>query len=59
MPKVVDKKIADQYTFLKEGTILNEQFINSLTDADLQEIAHLINRRTEFKVLSTDYKSKK
>jgi peptidoglycan-associated lipoprotein len=58
-PKTVDKKIADQYTYLKEGTVLTEIFINSLTDADLQEIAHQINRRTEFKVLSTDYKPHK
>jgi peptidoglycan-associated lipoprotein len=58
-PKVVDKKLADQYTFLKEGTIINEIFINALKDADLQEMAHQINRRTEFKVLTTDYKPKK
>jgi len=58
-PKVVDKKLADQYTFLKEGLTLSEAFINSLKDSDLQEIAHQINRRTEFKVLTTDYKPKK
>jgi peptidoglycan-associated lipoprotein len=59
MPKVVDKKLADQYTFLKEGTVLTEQFVNSITDTDLQEIAHQINRRTEFRVLSADYKPTK
>lgn len=58
-PKVVDKKLAEQYTFLKEGLTLSEAFINSLKDADLQEIAHQINRRTEFKVLTTNYKPKK
>jgi peptidoglycan-associated lipoprotein len=58
-PKTVDQKISEQYTFLKENTILTEVFINSLTDTDLQEIAHQINRRTEFKVLRTDYKPKK
>lgn len=58
-PKVVDKKLADQYTFLKEGITLSEDFINSLKDSDLQEICHQINRRTEFKVLSADYKPKK
>jgi peptidoglycan-associated lipoprotein len=57
-PKSVDKKIAEQNTFLKEGTVLTEEFINSLTDADLQEVAHQVNRRTEFKVLKTDYKVK-
>lgn len=58
-PKMVDNKIAAQYTFLKEGTILSETFINSLTDTDLQEITHQVNRRTEFRVLSTDFKPKK
>jgi peptidoglycan-associated lipoprotein len=58
-PKVVDKKLADQYAFLKEGATLNDDVIKALTDADLQEIAHQINRRTEFKVLSTTYKPKK
>ncbi len=58
-PKVVDKKLADQYTFLKEGSKVDDDLIKSLTDPDLQEIAHQINRRTEFKVLRTDYKPKK
>lgn len=57
-PKVVDEKLAEQYTFLKVGTVLSESFINSLTDVDLQEIANQINRRTEFQVLRTDYKPK-
>jgi peptidoglycan-associated lipoprotein len=59
VPKTVDDKLAAQYTFLKENTVLTEAFINSLTDSDLQELAHQINRRTEFKVLRTDYKGKK
>ena len=58
-PKTVDQKLAEQYTFLKENTVLTEAFINSLADTDLQEIGHQINRRTEFKVLRTDYKPKK
>ena len=58
-PKTVDKKLAEQYTFLKEGIVLNDAFINSLTDVDLQEIAHQINRRTDFRVLTTNYKAKK
>lgn len=58
-PKTVDAKIVQQYPFLKEGTVLNEEYINKLTDTDLQEIAHQINRRTEFRVLRTDYGVKK
>jgi len=34
--------------------ILTEAFINQLT-SEQQEHAHQINRRTEFRVLSTDY----
>ncbi len=59
IPKVVDEKLAGQYTFLKVGTVLTESYINSLGDSDLQEIANQINRRTEFKVLTTDYKPAK
>ena len=54
-PKTVDKKDHDAYPFLPVGTILNESYVNSLGDEDRQEMAHFLNRRTEFKVLSTDY----
>ncbi|MCD6333160.1 MAG: OmpA family protein [Bacteroidales bacterium] len=55
VPRVVDEKIAAQYDFLHPGDTLNKAFIESLKDKDLQEIAHQLNRRTQFKVLSTDY----
>ncbi|MDP4208738.1 MAG: OmpA family protein [Bacteroidota bacterium] len=58
VPKVVDKKLSEQHNFLKEGDVLNEAFIGALPDAALQDVAHQINRRTEFKVLRTDYKKK-
>ncbi len=54
-PKVVDAAIAEQNPFLKEGTALTEQFINTLASEEQKEIAHQINRRTEFRVLRTDY----
>lgn len=53
-PKTVDEKIAKQYQFLTVGTLLNESFIKTLSP-DNQEFANQINRRTEFKVLRTDY----
>ncbi len=56
-PKIVDSIIAAQNPFLKEGTILSEQFINTLSTDQQKEIAHQINRRTEFKVLRTDYEA--
>jgi peptidoglycan-associated lipoprotein len=54
-PKVVDATISAQYSFLKAGTQLTEQFVNNLPNDEQKEIAHQINRRTEFKVLRTDY----
>lgn len=54
-PKVVDPAIAAQNPFLKTGTTLTEQYINSLANDEQKEIAHQINRRTEFRVLRTDY----
>ena len=60
VPKVVDEKIASENKFLTVGQVLNEEFINSLPTTDnQQETAHQINRRTEFRVLSTDYIPKK
>lgn len=58
-PKVVDSVIASQNPFLRVGTTLTEQFINSLQNDEQKEIAHQINRRTEFRVLKTDYESPK
>jgi peptidoglycan-associated lipoprotein len=58
-PKTVDKLIATQNSFLKEGMVLSEQVINSLANEEQKEIAHQINRRTEFRVLRTDYEAPK
>jgi peptidoglycan-associated lipoprotein len=58
-PKVVDAAIALQSPFLKAGTVLSEQYINTLANDEQKEIAHQINRRTEFRVLKTDYEAPK
>ena len=39
----------------KKGDVLNESFINDLADKKLKEEAHQLNRRTEFRVLRTNY----
>lgn len=39
----------------EKGTVLNEKFIEGLPAKELQEAAHQMNRRTEFKVLSKDF----
>jgi peptidoglycan-associated lipoprotein len=54
-PKVVDEKVKSQYNFLELEDVLTENFINQLDGAEAQEKAHQVNRRTEFRVLSTDY----
>jgi peptidoglycan-associated lipoprotein len=54
-PKVVDEKIKATLDFLELNEVLTDEFINQLPSPDLQEKAHQVNRRTEFKVLSTDY----
>jgi peptidoglycan-associated lipoprotein len=53
-PKTVTKELAKKYDFLKKGDELTEDFILKLTESQ-QEIARGINRRTEFRVLSTDF----
>lgn len=54
VPKTINKKMAKQFDFLKEGYVLTEEFILALPP-EQQEIADQINRRTEFKVLRTNY----
>ena len=54
-PKVLRKKLAAQLGFVKEGDVLTEAFIQTLTE-EQQEICNALNRRTEFKVLRTTYK---
>jgi peptidoglycan-associated lipoprotein len=55
VPKIVDKNDNELYPFLPVGTRLTESYINNLQDEDQQEMAHFLNRRTEFRVLRTDY----
>ena len=54
VPKVINKKMAKNYDFLNEGDVLTEEFVLKMTP-EQQEIADQINRRTEFKVLRTNY----
>ncbi len=53
-PKRIKRKVAEKYPFLKEGDILNEPFITTLSE-EQQELCHQLNRRTEFIVLRTTY----
>lgn len=54
-PTKVDKYMQTNYPYLKEGSYLEESFVETLS-LQQQEIADQINRRCEFKVLKTTYK---
>ena len=56
-PKTVTKRITRLYPQFKEGDILTEEFIKTLSEED-QQAADQINRRTEFSVLSLTYNMK-
>ena len=53
-PKTITRKVAEKYDYLEEGTVLTEEFIGTLTDAQ-QEECNQLNRRTEFRVIRTTY----
>ncbi len=50
-PRVLDK---DRGSF-KKGDVLNDAFISGLPTSKLKEEAYQLNRRTEFRVLRTNY----
>jgi peptidoglycan-associated lipoprotein len=52
VPYKVNATQAKQYPYLKEGQELTEAFINSLETEEQREVAHQINRRTEFQIIS-------
>lgn len=54
IPKVITARNAKNCPF-PEGSILKPEFINTLTTPELKETANQLNRRTEFKVTSTNY----
>lgn len=54
-PKKITKKLNREHPQFAEGTVLTEEFIETLSPED-QDVADQINRRTEFQVLSIDYR---
>lgn len=51
VPQTVSAKVAAQHSFLKEGDILTEEYIDALATEEQKEIAHQLNRRTEFQII--------
>ena len=55
VPLTLKKDVMRDGFLFKEGTTLNEDFIQSLTSNKEKEAAYQLNRRTEFRVLRKDY----
>ncbi len=53
-PQTVSAIKANEFGFLTEGDVLSEAFISKLKEKEKEE-ANQLNRRTDFRVLSTDY----
>ena len=50
VPQTVTDKVATKYSFLNVGDVLTEEFIGTIEGEENQEIAHQLNRRTEFTI---------
>lgn len=57
-PKTVTKRVLRQFPQFKEGDVLTEEYILALPEEADREAADQINRRTEFNILSIDYRMK-
>ncbi len=55
VPRTIPKEIVKEGFTFPEGTVLTEAYITKLPSKAVQEAAHQLNRRTEFKVLSMNY----
>ena len=53
-PKLIRRKVAERYPFLKENDVLTEEYVKTLNE-EQQEQCNQLNRRTEFRVLRTTY----
>ena len=50
-PQVITERLAQRTGAFQTGDVLDEAYINALPTNELKELAHQLNRRTEFKVL--------
>lgn len=56
VPHVITEEDVKEHSYFKVGDVLDKPYILALPTQEQQEAAHQLNRRTEFKVLSSDYK---
>ncbi len=52
VPRVIEKTIVRLGFTFTAGTVLSEQYINALPSEQHRDVAHQLNRRTEFRVIS-------
>jgi peptidoglycan-associated lipoprotein len=55
VPRTIDKTIRREGFTFNSGTVLTENYIRSLPTERHRDVAHQLNRRTEFRVLSDDF----
>ncbi|MCD4729489.1 MAG: OmpA family protein [Bacteroidales bacterium] len=56
VPRVLNRNYyMNNILVMDSGTVLREEFINTLATTELKEFAHQLNRRTEFSVLRNDF----
>lgn len=51
VPQTVSDAVARRYDWIEAGAVLTDDYINGLSNKERRENAHLLNRRTEFKIL--------
>ena len=54
-PRTVTREIVALFPFLKAGQVLDEKFINTLSNEEQKEQCHALNRRTEIQVVFDKY----
>ena len=55
VPRTLMKAVTREGFTFPEGTVLTEEYINSLPGEPVKEAAHQMNRRTEFSIIRKDY----
>ena len=55
VPRVIEDSLERDGFIFEKGVELTEEYINSLAGEEHRDVAHQLNRRTEFRVLSEDF----
>lgn len=55
VPREIENTIVREGFTFEAGTVLTEEYINSLPGEEHRDVAHQLNRRTEFRVISEDF----